>query len=173
MCHNNIICKLLSLSLSFLQWQSYNTSTCIVNLPKASKSLLLIAASISLILCGTIMSALCCSRDQVHHREKKKWGCTLSRELVWTVVLIPRVLLTDFFWSLTTSMITWSSGQCVWGATCIAKLSDPSSLSPLSHVTNPPYILRQALPEPCLCVDKKRGKEVKFIRNANSPCNGR
>ena len=133
MCHNNIICKLLSLSLSFLQWQSYNTSTCIVNLPKASKSLLLIAASISLILCGTIMSALCCSRDQVHHREKKKWGCTLSRELVWTVVLIPRVLLTDFFWSLTTSMITWSSGQCVWGATCIAKLSDPSSLSPLSH----------------------------------------
>ena len=42
-------------------------STCIVNLPKASKSLFLMAASISLILCGTIMSALCCNRNQVHH----------------------------------------------------------------------------------------------------------
>lgn len=34
--------------------------------------------------------------------------------------------------------------------TCLAMLSDPSSISPFSHSTNPPYILRQALPEPCL-----------------------
>ena len=34
--------------------------------------------------------------------------------------------------------------------TCLAILSDPSSISPFSHSTNPPYMLRQALPEPCL-----------------------
>ena len=51
---------------------------------------------------------------------------------------------------LTTNISTESSGQCVWGAICLDLESDPSSSDPLSHTTNPPYILLHALPEPCL-----------------------
>ena len=51
---------------------------------------------------------------------------------------------------LTTKTSTLSSGQWVSGSTWSARLSFPSSLSPIFHWTKPPYILLQALPDPCL-----------------------
>lgn len=51
---------------------------------------------------------------------------------------------------LTTSIRTRSSGQCVSGAICSVDESSPSSASPLFQMTKPPWMLRQALPEPSL-----------------------
>ena len=61
----------------------------------------------------------------------------LSLTHIWTFILPP-----------TTSTKILSSGQWVSGSTCWAKLSFPSSLFPMVHWTNPPYMLLQALPEP-------------------------
>lgn len=46
-----------------------------------------------------------------------------------------------------------NSGQCVTGANCTAVESNPSIRVPLFHRTKPPYMLRQALPEPCRAID--------------------
>lgn len=51
---------------------------------------------------------------------------------------------------ITTKIITLISGQWFLGAIWTAKESDPSSWDPARQWTNPPYILRQALPDPCL-----------------------
>ena len=44
---------------------------------------------------------------------------------------------------------------CFLFLTCSAVLSSPSSLSPFSHDTKPPYTLLQALPDPCLAIIDK------------------
>ena len=57
---------------------------------------------------------------------------------------------------LTTRMSVRSDGQWSAGAICLATESAPSCCSPISHRTKPPYILRHALPEPCLNTGKQR-----------------
>ena len=45
-------------------------------------------------------------------------------------------------------MRAWMSGQWDWGATSIARESEPSGLVPCSQATKPPKRDRQAEPEP-------------------------
>ena len=56
---------------------------------------------------------------------------------------------------LTTRMSVRRDGQWSAGAICLAKESVPSCRSPIFHSTKPPYILRHALPEPCLNTGKQ------------------
>ena len=71
-----------------------------------------------------------------------------SRGDVFTLATMPAVEPVSFFLSDTTAMRTRSSGQWLSGATCTARLSEPSSLAPMLQRTKPPYRERQAEPEP-------------------------
>merc|ERR1740128_373746 len=68
----------------------------------------------------------------------------LISSLVLTLFLMPRELEVVFRWSLATQMITRSPGQWEAGLSCVAMLSTPSSLLPITHLTKPPYTDLQA-----------------------------
>lgn len=55
----------------------------------------------------------------------------------------------------TTSINILISGQCVSGAIWTAIESEPRLSTPAFQWTNPPKILLQALPLPCLAIDDK------------------
>lgn len=63
----------------------------------------------------------------------------------------------------TTSIRTRSSGQCVSGAICSAVESSPSSASPLFQMTKPPWMLRQALPEPSLKAEEYKINSIRSL----------